>query len=265
MTPDIIPFQFGDDDSPLFGCHHRPPAESTSRSSAVIICAPIGQEYLRSHRALRLLAARLAQAGFHVLRFDYFGCGDSAGDDQHGRLDEWVRNVRSAVDVIRRRTRVENVCLVGLRLGAALALLAAAEQPDVKSLVLWDPVWRGGEFVRELTTAQHEKLQELTNRELVDGRQQGFLGFDLSKTLLAEVEQLDLSGPDCLPACPVLMLSSARRKQSDSRDSTDQSGCAEMTLCRIDEDANWLTGPMRTVMPHSAIRTAVSWITKSCP
>lgn len=262
---DIIPFHFGDEEHPLFGCHHRPPAASTSRSSAVVICAPIGQEHLRSHRALRLLATRLSQTGFHVLRFDYFGCGDSAGDDDQGRINDWVCNVRTAVDVIRRRTRVDKVCLVGLRLGGALAVLAAAQQREVGSLVLWDPVLRGADFVRELTRAQHEKLQELTNRELLATRQQGFLGFDLSETLLAEVDELDLSGPDCIPACPVLMLDSVRRRKTETRDSPSQSGCAEVTLCRIDEEANWLTGPIRTVMPHNAINTVVSWITTSCP
>ena len=53
----------------LFGAYY--PGEGTSpRASAVLLCGPIGQEFMRVHRALHQLAGLLAAAGFHVLRFD---------------------------------------------------------------------------------------------------------------------------------------------------------------------------------------------------
>ena len=68
---------FGDSDAPLFGAHH--PARRKSTGKAVVICPPIGHEYGRTHWMLRLLSAQLAREGVHVLRFDYFGTGDSGG------------------------------------------------------------------------------------------------------------------------------------------------------------------------------------------
>ena len=49
-----------------------------ARQSAIVLCQPLGHGYLRAHRAFRNLAVSLASQGFHVLRFDYYGCGDSA-------------------------------------------------------------------------------------------------------------------------------------------------------------------------------------------
>ena len=46
---------------------------------AVLMCYPLGQEYVRSHRALRTLSAHLAQKGVPSLRFDYRGTGDASG------------------------------------------------------------------------------------------------------------------------------------------------------------------------------------------
>ena len=74
----MIPMYFGSSARKLFGIYEAPMTGSAARG--VVICPPWGQEYLRAHRALRLLATRLCNAGFHVFRFDYSGTGDSVGD-----------------------------------------------------------------------------------------------------------------------------------------------------------------------------------------
>ena len=81
------PLHFGPVGSPLFGCYHPP--DGAARRSGVVLCYPFGQEYVRAHRAFRLLANRLASVGFHVLRFDYHGCGDSSGGRGRGDLSRW--------------------------------------------------------------------------------------------------------------------------------------------------------------------------------
>jgi len=51
--------------------------------------------------ALRTLAALLAREGFHVLRFDYYATGDSAGESSEGSLSEWRANIVTARDDLR--------------------------------------------------------------------------------------------------------------------------------------------------------------------
>jgi uncharacterized protein len=139
-------FYFGPAESRLFGVYHAPQAVA-DRDVGVLVCPPIGREYLKTHRALRQLAVRLARAGFHALRFDYRGCGDSAGDPAGATLAEWAADVGHAADELKDRAGLGRVALVGLRLGATLALLSAGTRRDVEGLVLWEPVVDGAAYL----------------------------------------------------------------------------------------------------------------------
>jgi len=106
------PFFFGEAHEPLLGLYH-PPAGSRPRRHGVAILNPFGQEYLRAHRTLRQLAERLALSGFHTLRFDYFGCGDSAGEDHEVRLSRGLDDVAAAVEELEEQSGSPRVALVG--------------------------------------------------------------------------------------------------------------------------------------------------------
>ena len=87
---------FGSSERALLGVY-SPPEAALEREAVVLLCHPAPQEYMRSHWALRQLAARLAAAGLHVLRFDYSGTGDSAGDSSAGAsLEAWRADVLTA-------------------------------------------------------------------------------------------------------------------------------------------------------------------------
>ena len=61
----MTPFHFGSGARRLFGLYT--PAHSGAASTrAALLCAPWGQEYLRSHRSMRLLGRQLAAQGWHV-------------------------------------------------------------------------------------------------------------------------------------------------------------------------------------------------------
>ena len=84
------------------------------------------------YRVWRILAERLAGVGFDVLRFDYEGTGDSAGDpEEPGRLEAWIGNIERVVEEARALAGASEVALVGLRIGATLALQAAASRGGV--------------------------------------------------------------------------------------------------------------------------------------
>src|SRR5215467_5624104 len=98
-----MPFYFGGEGRKLYGCFHGPTQKGAPRC-AVLICQPLGHEYVNSHRALRQLAVRLADAGIPVLRFDYFGCGDSSGEAEQGSITRWLEDVSTAVAELRTRS-----------------------------------------------------------------------------------------------------------------------------------------------------------------
>jgi pimeloyl-ACP methyl ester carboxylesterase len=117
----------------------------------VVICNPLGYEAMSAHRSLRQLAERLAGAGLPALRFDYRGTGDSSGDPgEPGRVRAWIDDIGMAMRELRNRSGTHQVALVGLRFGATLAILAAAEGLEVDAIVAWAPVVSGRAFVREL-------------------------------------------------------------------------------------------------------------------
>jgi len=120
----------------------------------VVICPPLGHEYINAHRTLRHLADQCAAVGEPALRVDYDGTGNSAGvDEDPGRLDAWQGSVREAMALLQRQSGCKEIGLVGLRIGATLATLAACQQA-VSCLVLWAPCIRGQAYVREMKALQ---------------------------------------------------------------------------------------------------------------
>jgi alpha-beta hydrolase superfamily lysophospholipase len=154
------PLYFASDGHRLFGWLHRPARERTA-NTAVVICQPFGYEAVSAHRCVRAFARVTAASGFPTLRFDYLGTGDSEEiDAQAEQLERWTRDVIAAVAEVRRRTGVEHVCLLGFRLGALLAVLAAQRCEEVKALMLFAPVVSGPRYLRELRTMRLAALLE---------------------------------------------------------------------------------------------------------
>jgi pimeloyl-ACP methyl ester carboxylesterase len=143
-----VELYFGAAPRSLFGVLHEPP-RAGGEVPAVVMCAPLWREGVRAHRVLRQLGARLAKAGHVVMRFDYTGAGDSAGDTEQGDVDTWLGDVGAAIEEVRRKKGVARVTLLGLRFGATLAALAAGQRDDVERLVLWEPVHDGAAYLEE--------------------------------------------------------------------------------------------------------------------
>jgi pimeloyl-ACP methyl ester carboxylesterase len=181
----VTPFYFGSGQRRLFGIY-TPGQRGAGRERAVVFCHPWGVEYLRAHRSMRQLATQLTRAGVHVLRFDYFGTGDSGGETCTGDLAGWRADIVAAIEELRDTSGVERVGLLGLRLGATLAAGVAAEHKgEVDSLVLWDPVVSGVEYVREISPNGQSSPGPGRGADQVSG-------FPLPVALRREMEVLDL-------------------------------------------------------------------------
>lgn len=191
----MTPFFFGSGSRRLFGLY-TPARVGAAGNRAVVLCPGWGQEYLCAHRSMRQLGNMLSSAGFHVLRFDYFGTGDSAGDMLQADLAGWKADIGTAIDELKDTCGALRVALVGLRLGGTLAAQVAVRRAtDVDALVLWDPVVNGREYVDELMQAgKHEAavLGRSIDRAEERGGGHEVLGFALTERMAEDFGQIDL-------------------------------------------------------------------------
>lgn len=186
------PLYFGRAPKSLFAVYH-PPKAQRARQSGVILCYPFGQEYMRAHRAFRQLAMLLAKAGFHVLRFDYSGTGDSTGEAVNGSFAEWVHDTQEAAEELKATAEVSRVSFVGLRLGAAIAAMAAADRSDVDQVVMWDPAVRGEDYINEILAARTDSFGH-SRTSTGDGGIVGTMGFPVTPALRTELNNVNVLG-----------------------------------------------------------------------
>ncbi len=208
---------FGGTRAPAFGWIHQP--EGLGRDTGVVLCPPLGYEYICSHRTYRVLAERLAAAGFSVLRFDYRSTGDSAGADADATVGGWLEDIRSAIGELRDAAGVHRIVLAGLRIGATLAACEAADSGGVDGLVLWSPCASGRAFTREMQMLGGTADGRVADGRVADGRVADgrvadgaeptieAAGFVYGCELVRDLHSLDLVRLDSLPADDVLLIS----------------------------------------------------------
>ncbi len=187
------PFFFGDSSQPLYGVHH--PATAAARDEGVVLCQAFGQECMRSHRAMRQLALLLTKKGYHVLRFDYRGTGDSALEMQDVDANYWLADLDNAVEELREMSGVSKISVVGLRLGALIAGVGCARRDDINRLIIWDPILSGADYLRELKAEISAVDESSGNFEDKDGCVH-FNGFALPAKFQAGLEKFNLHETD---------------------------------------------------------------------
>lgn len=263
----IEPFYFGPASKPLFGCYQRPLAP-TPRNCGVLLCYPLGPEYIRSHRSYRQLSARLGQAGFGVLRFDYYGCGDSGGDFENCQLSDWRESLLLAVKELKRRCPQQQVCVVGLRLGATLSMSAVAGNGAIDALVLWDPVLDGQAYLHDLTTWHADTLARgaIPKRPAheLDATHTEILGYPFSHALMEDIARVDPLAIRQAPAKHILVIEADSTAGTPRfREHLEQLG-ADADHLRIDGPQVWQEEPYQAVIPLQVLQAIVGWISKVC-
>jgi uncharacterized protein len=248
-------FYFGTAGKPLFGIYHAP-QYGPFRDCGVVLCYPMGQEYIRAHRTYRQLAVRLCTAGFPVLRFDLYGCGDSSGDCEQGQIGQWLADLSSAVEAITARGNLVNICLVGLRLGGTLAAMAGATRGNIDGLVLWDPVINGKAYVEELLRSAAPPPRLTTENDL------DLSGFPLTHTMRTDLEHIDLLTMHGRPAHHILLIDSHQEAREDGFQTHLKQMGAHVEDHYLPSPQIWLEAPYRLLVPLQILHLVVSWISE---
>ena len=261
-------FYFSSEPKSLLGIYH-PPVQGVAKCNAgVILCYPMGQEYIRSHRAFLQLARMLSSIGFHVLRFDFYGCGDSEGDFNQGGIKQWIADISVAVDELKGGCDANRICLVGLRLGGTLAVMAGAERGDIESIVLWNPVVEGRAYLEELTRLHRQWLRgsfagpQLNSK---DRNNHEVLGFPLTDSMTEELQSIDLRGLLQKPAEKMYIVESNLVTENEQFKEYLRSINVDLSHEYIPAPRIWIKGNdenNKGLVPTTLLQRIASWISE---
>ena len=257
VTPAARPHYIRDQGRPIFTWHH-PPRPDRQRGAGVVLCPPLGADYICAYRSWRILAERLAGLGFDVLRLDYEGTGDSAGHaDGPGCLDAWLGNIKCVAAEARKLTGSGEVALVGLRVGATLALQAAARHGGIARLVLWSPFRSGRAYVREL-----KAFAKLSHKDYIGDEGQDILaaGYILPAAIAQAIEGMELESLDRRPAGEVLLVDRDDRAPDPIIGAHLERLGARVARVRPAGTSEMLERAVLRTVPDAALDAITSWL-----
>ncbi|RMD78299.1 MAG: hypothetical protein D6820_10170 [Lentisphaerae bacterium] len=170
---------------------HEP--EGAEAKGDVICLYPLGEERKAAYRFFMELANRLSGGGWRVLRIDYAGYGSNPHEHTELTFEHTSRLVHELATTW---GKSENLCLVGLRWGADLALHCCSEYDLTCRLVLVEPVLKGSVYLEELRRRRDVQLalgrqSEMTKlpKNEMDG--EDFFGFPFSACFCRELSEWD--------------------------------------------------------------------------
>lgn len=162
----------------LFGILHRP-VDVPERDMGVIFLSPGVKSRVAPHRLYLKMTARLLQQGYPVLRFDFFGLGDSEGElpekelvDLYATVQDgrYIDDTLCAMDWMEQRLGLKQFVLAGLCGGALTGLFAAAKDSRARGVLgLGLPValdGRTADASKFMTQGQLDSLGETYLRKL---------------------------------------------------------------------------------------------------
>lgn len=250
----------------LFGWLHH--SSGLKPDFGVVVCQPFGYEAICAHRGMRAFAEAIAAAGMPALRFDYLGTGDSPEiDPEADQLQIWTQDVLAAAEELRLRTGVRHVCLLGFRLGALLATLAAAQRNTVSALVVVSPIVSGRRYLRELRTTRMAASLGLDPSETLDKQdtrvgEMEISGFSFSAATLAALVKVDLSTLQSPPLPQTLVIDSSMMPVAGGRAHAPEVQGRTTRLALPGLVEMLMTPPQFAQVPKEMIAATLDWLLK---
>jgi len=250
------PIVFGGRETRCFGWFHA--AQKPVRDMGVVLCRPAGYEGTCAYETYTQLAEKLSCAGFAVIRFDYHGTGDSAGSDSDPhRVRAWIESTKSAIEEVKRLGGISRIALFGVRLGATLAAVTAAECDGVDSMVMWAPCVTGKAFARELR-ASRSRLSVTADSSAEDGIEA--LGYVYTAQTLQDMQILDCQRLNVPPAKRVLIVGRDDMPIEGPLPTAYRNMDIDTTYTVLPGYANMIVEPHDGVVAHETLDAIVDWL-----
>ena len=161
---------FNSDDISLFGVKYQP---EVFNNKGFLIIHPFAEEKKSSQRTLVEIAEALCKAGFYVFMFDLRGCGDSQGQFKEASISDWLRDIHRALAFFKEESKIDDISIIGLRLGAYLAMLYNSHV-ECKKLILIEPILHPVDYLRK--TLRHKLIKELCTEGEIQSRRDDLIG-----------------------------------------------------------------------------------------
>lgn len=260
MTVERVDGWFGPVGRPAFGSLYRP-AVPRPGAPGVVLCAPIGPDASGAHRTLRRLAEALAAGGVPVLRFDWDGTGDAAGDGlDPDRPAAWARTLRDALAAAGPALRVTRWVLAGLRLGAAIAAREAIGRDDVDALVAIAPVVSGRAFTRELKVFGLAAAARRDTDPALGAAAHEPGGWAFDEATWQAMAAIDLARDAGRPAPRVLVMDGGRSAGLDAWTARMVEAGTAVTVEAFDGADAMTVDPHHAVVPEAMVARVVDWV-----
>jgi uncharacterized protein len=257
----VEPLYFGPSQFARFGVFH--PGSAPAAARGVLLCYPLGHEYIRAHRAYRNLAVTISRAGLPTLRFDYLGSGDSADGSTESDPDQWQADIDLAIDHLTQRSGIERVTLIGLRFGATLAALASSRRSDIDRVILWDPALSGASYLQELKAVQHAWIRDRLGARVDGVLDEGaeLLGMSMSAEAMRAIEAIDLTRDFVTRASRILIVMSSPRDDCLAWQKQLKAAGVPSGIACVPSAGDWLNPEAvhQLLLPHEILKTVAEF------
>jgi dipeptidyl aminopeptidase/acylaminoacyl peptidase len=165
----------------IFGVLHLPD-KKTTKLPAVLICHGLAGHKTGKYRAYVALAKYLALQDIISLRIDFRGAGDSEGEFEETTVKGILSDAMTGIEFLQHHHRVDpsRIGLFGKSFGGMVALLAAQQWRQVKSLALWAPIFNGDYWREKWKLVQTNAIPQSHQEELmrINGQRASYAFFE---------------------------------------------------------------------------------------
>jgi len=185
--------------SALIALYH-PPASGVAARGGVLLVPAFAEEMNRCRSMVTMQAHALAALGHGVLVLDLSGTGDSGGDFCDATWERWLDDLRCGVRWLQAQG-LGCQTLWGVRLGAIMAMELAESLPDLRRVLLWQPVVAGKsywtQFLRiriaaEMGQADGVRTTDQLRQQSARGDVVEVSGFEVGAALARRLDTLSL-------------------------------------------------------------------------